>query len=131
MPYFFVIPAYVVFVALMLGLAVALHFSSELQPASGYIVGGTIGSVPAFILANIVVTLAGLLPNWLTRGNSLPNWLDSTLKVIGVLVLFVGPFLASIASIVLGFAAGVYVVFKRRRRIINHAAESSLHLSML
>jgi hypothetical protein len=55
------------------------------------------------------------MPASLAQGATLPVWLTSIMKVFIVVVLFIGPFVASVLSILAGFAAGVYFVFRRRR----------------
>lgn len=114
MPYFIILPAYVILL-LVLGIAAFVTRGiPEARWTSGYLVGGMIGTLPAFIIANVAITIAGVLPLWLTQQFSPPEWFQQVCAVFSMLALMIGPFIASIIGIVLGFAAGCLVVRQRR-----------------
>ena len=119
MPYFIILPVYVLLLVALIVAAIVTRFVPQLQPASAYIVGGTVGTLPAFVVANILVTLAGLLPVWAAQKMELPQRLHDATKFFVAAVLLVGPFVASAIGVFLGFALGVYFVFRRRR---SHAS---------
>ena len=115
MPYFIILPVYAL---LILGLTIAVvvsRFVPRLRPASGYVIGGTVGTLPGFLLANVVITLAGLLPVWVGQNMAMPPWLQDASKFFVAVVLLIGPFVASAIGVLIGFAAGLYFVFRRRR----------------
>ncbi len=115
MPYFIVLPVYVLFFLLLVIAAGVARCVEAWRPASGYLVGGTVGTLLGFIVANVGVTLAGLLPILVAQHFTPPQWLQQAGAVVVVVILMVGPFLASAIGVVLGFAAGVFFVFRRRR----------------
>ena len=116
MPYFIIIPAYLLLLIVLIVTAIIVRFVPRLQPASGYILGATVGTLPGFIAANLIVTLAGLLPVMVAQKVSPPQWLHNAVTVLVAAALLVGPFVASAIGTIVGCAAGVYFVFKRRRR---------------
>ena len=115
MPYFIILPVYVLLLVALVVAAIITRFVPRLQPASAYIVGGAVGTLPAFLVANILVTIAGLLPVWAAQKMELPQWLHDATRLFVAAALLIGPFVASAIGVFLGFAAGVYFVFRRRR----------------
>ena len=116
MPYFIILPVYALLLAFLAAASVVARCVESWRPASGYIVGGTVGTLPGFIVANVVVTLAGLLPVLVAQHFTPPQWLQQAGAVVVAAILLIGPFVASAIGVVLGFAAGVFFVFRRRRR---------------
>ena len=116
MPYFIILPAYVALLLFLIVAAVVTRCVASWRAASGYIVGGTVGTLPGFIIANVIVTLAGILPVLLTQKISPPPWLQQVVAIIVGFILILGPFVASAIGVALGFAAGAFFVFRRRRR---------------
>jgi hypothetical protein len=116
MPYFFILPAYVV---LLLGLSLAAivsHVVREWRPARGYIVAGTIGTFLGIVLANVFVTILGVLPFLFARLTALPEPLRKGARIVGLGILMIGPFIASVAGVLLGFGAGMYFTYRRRAK---------------
>lgn len=106
MPYFFIIPAYVLLL-LMLGIsAVVLGAGAGERRAAGRIFAGMAGTVPGMIAANGVVTLAGIAPLWVAGQVSLPEWLSLALSGFAMVCLFIGPFVASAIGVIAGFLCG-------------------------
>ena len=118
MPYFFILPAYVALLIGLIGVAVVARFVPRFQPVSGYIVGGTIGTLIGFVIANVVVVLAGVAPAWLAQKFTFPAWLHQVSQYFVAAMLLIGPFIGSAIGVLLGFAVGLYFVYRRRR----HAA---------
>jgi len=113
MPYFFVLPAYIVFLAGLIGTAVAVRFVPRFQFASGYIFAGAIGTVFGIISINVFVWIVGLIPAWINQKVSLPEWLQSVSQYMVAVVLLIGPFIGSAIGVMLGFAAGMYFYYRR------------------
>src|ERR1035441_3506413 len=95
MPYFFILPAYVALLVGLIGVAVVARFVPRFQPASGYIVGGTVGTLVGFIFINVVVIVVGVLPAWLAQKISFPDWLQQVSKIFVAAALLIGPFIGS------------------------------------
>jgi hypothetical protein len=118
MPYFFILPAYVALLVGLIGAAVVARFVPRFQPASGYIVGGAVGTLFGFVIINVLVWVVGLFPAWLNQKVAFPDWLLHLTQYFVAATLLIGPFIGSAIGVFLGFAAGIYFVFRRR----SHAA---------
>ncbi len=115
MPYFFILPAYVLLLVVLLGAAIAARFVPRFRQASGYIVGGTVGTLVGFIFINAVVIVVGVLPAWLAQKISFPDWLQQGSKIVVARTLLIGPFIGSAIGVLLGFSAGLYFIHRRKR----------------
>ena len=116
MPYFIILPAYAILL-LVLGIAAFVtRMIPEARWSSGYLVGGMVGTLPAFILANVGITIAGILPLWLTKQFTPPEWFSQVCAIVSMVALMIGPFIASAVGIALGFGAGCLVVRRRRKQ---------------
>jgi len=116
MPYFFIIPAYVVLLVGLIGVAVVTRFVPRFRRASGYFIGGAVGTLIGFIIINVFVVFAGVAPAWLVQKFACPDWLQQVSRYFVAAALLIGPFIGSAIGIFLGFAAGIYFVFRRRNR---------------
>ena len=119
MPYFFILPAYVLLLVALTGAAIVTRFMPRFQPASGYIVGGMIGTLVGFIFINVMVVAAGVLPVWLAQKGSFPDWVQQVIKIFVAAALLIGPFIGSAIGVLFGFCAGLYFVHRRRRMQAN------------
>ncbi len=71
MPYFIIMPAYLILLVL-LGTAAALtRRFPNVRWTSPYLAWGALGTLPGFILANLL----GFLPLWISSHLSPPEWL--------------------------------------------------------
>lgn len=114
MPYFFIIPAYLILL-LALGIVVFVtRLNETTRPASRYILAGMIGTVPGIIVANAIVTLAGIMPALVAEQVSLAEGFKQACAIFAGLALLLGPFVASVVGVVLGFSCGCWFVCKRR-----------------
>jgi hypothetical protein len=118
MPYFFILPAYVALLVGLIGVAVVARFVPRFRRASGYFIGGAVGTLVGFVIINIIVILAGVAPAWLAQKFTFPDWLQQVSRYFVAATLLIGPFIGSAIGVFLGFAAGIYFVFRRR----SHAA---------
>jgi hypothetical protein len=118
MPYFFILPAYLVLLFGLTGLAVAARFMPRFRPFSGCIFGGAAGSLIGFLLFNALVIVLGVAPAWLAEKFTFPDWLQTASKYFVAAALLIGPFIGSAIGVLLGFAAGFFVVLRRRRRAV-------------
>jgi len=114
MPYFFILPAYIVFLIGLIAVAVIVRFIPRFQRASGYIIGGAIGTLIGLVIINVIVILAGVAPAWLAERFTLPDWLQKASKYFVAATLLIGPFIGSAVGVFLRFAVGIYFVFRRR-----------------
>ena len=114
MPYFFILPAYVALLVGLIGAAIIARFVPRFQPASGYIVGGAIGTLFGFVIINVFVWIVGLFPAWLNQKVSFPDCLLHVSQFFVAATLLIGPFIGSAIGVLLGLVAGLYFVFRRR-----------------
>lgn len=119
MPYFFILPAYVVVLLGLIVMAVAARFIPRFQPASGCIIGGAVGSLIGFLFFNALVIFLGVAPAWLAERFTFPDWLQTASKYFIAAALLVGPFIGSAIGVLLGFAAGIFVVVRRRSHAVR------------
>ncbi|MGH8004347.1 MAG: hypothetical protein ACRECJ_06460 [Limisphaerales bacterium] len=117
MPYFFIFPAYIVLLVVFATTAIVVRCIPRFRMLSGYIVGGAVGTLIGFALINIFIWIAGLVPVWMSQKVAFPDWLKPVIPVYIAVVLLIGPFIGSAIGVLFGFAAGVYFVYRRRRRI--------------
>jgi hypothetical protein len=117
MPYFFILPAYGVLLIGLIAAAAVARFVPRFRTASGYIVGGAIGTLIGFTAINTIVWLVGLAPVWLSQKFTFPGWLQQTSKFFVAAALLIGPFIGSAIGVLSGFAAGFYFVYRRRKQV--------------
>lgn len=119
MPYFFILPAYGLLLLVLGAAAFAAWMTPRGRPLGRLLVAGMIGSVPGMLIANVLVTIAGLLPVWLADNLTLPETLKQVLGVCAVAILLLGPFVASALGVLLGFLGGCGFVWWRNNRAPN------------
>jgi len=117
MPYFFILPAFLVLFFGLTGLAVIARFVPQLRSVSGCLVGGAIGSLIGFVIFNVLVILAGIAPAWLAQKYTLPAWLQDAGKYLLATTLLIGPLIGSAIGSSLGFAAGFWFVYQRNKKM--------------
>ena len=115
MPYFFILPAYVALLMALVCAAIVAHFVPRLRQASGYIFAGAVGTLFGFVIINVFVWIVGLFPAWLNQKVSLSDWLRHLFQLFVAATLLIGPFIGSAIGVLLGFPAGIYFIYKRRR----------------
>ncbi len=116
MPYFIILPIYALLLVFLVVAAVVARCIPAWRAASGSIVAGAVGTGFGFVVANVIVTLAGFLPLWVAQQCTLPPWLQQAAAVVVAVILLVGPFVASAMGVALGFVAGVFWGYRRRLR---------------
>lgn len=118
MPYFFILPVYVLVLLGLLALALVARFVPRLRDYSSYIALGAIGTIPGFIVGNAllwgcIVALAVILKKPLDH-------VDGALRAgasIGfALGIVVGIVVANIGGCVVGFLSGIWLgrILKRK-----------------
>jgi ABC-type antimicrobial peptide transport system permease subunit len=119
MPYFIICPIYaLLFVGLLLVSAV-LFFIKSTRSWSSYIACGAAGTIPGFILGNILFWLVawGLVDLMLKPIHQILSDIMNGAAAPVVILLFVGGLaVANIGGCVAGFFAGVWVRSKFRRK---------------
>jgi hypothetical protein len=119
MPYFFILPCYLALFIGLIGAGVVTRFIPRFRAGSGYLIGGAIGSLVGFVTVNILLILAGVAPAWLAQKFTFPIWLTQVSKFFVAAVLLLGPFIASSLGVLLGFAGGIYFVYRRNKRSLS------------
>ena len=114
MPYFIILPVYMVLLFVLVGAAILTRWVPIARSASGYIVGGMVGSLIGFILANALLMLLGLIAGFINP--TVEGWLQTAFALIFLSFLMIGPFVASVFGVFVGFALGLNFVFRRRRK---------------
>lgn len=118
MPYFIICPIYAaIFVGLLL-LAGVLAFTKQFRRWSSYLVAGALGTLPGFIVGNVMFWLAAIGVMAVLRKplDLVESELGSGTATVG-LILFLGGGLvfANIAFCALGFMGGFWLRSKFRR----------------
>ncbi len=116
MLYFLILPGYAGVVVMLLGASLICRFIRRLRPASGYLVGGAIGTLPLFILMNALVWIVGLVLVWIDQKLPFPHWAKNVTEIFVGAALLIGPLIASAVGMVLGFVLGSVFVYRRRTR---------------
>jgi hypothetical protein len=124
MPYFFILPAYLILFVGLISLAIIARFSPRFRPVSKYLIGGAIGTLVGFVVFNTIVILVGIAPAWLAQQFTFPTWLHELGKYFVAATLLIGPFIGSFIGITLGFLIGFYFVHERNKKL-NAQSNSS------
>jgi hypothetical protein len=115
MPYFIILPIYLFLLLIVALVALAVRFVPRIRWLSGYLIGGLVGAIPGFVIANILLTGVAVLPAWLSVKMPVPKLMEAA-RIFTLTALLIGPFFASAIGVFLGFGAGVLFVLRRRRR---------------
>ncbi|HPZ06469.1 MAG TPA: hypothetical protein PL110_00015 [Candidatus Eremiobacteraeota bacterium] len=110
MLYFFILPVYLVFFAIIFIISIVLIFRPSLKRYGIYGLGVSIGSIPGFIIANTLLWLGTLCLLYV----HFPDWLQSLQKFLIAGLAFLGPIPMSVIGIIAGSIIGVYIVHRRR-----------------
>lgn len=116
MPYFFILPAYIALALALIVLGMVVRYIPRWQFASVYLLSGALGTLPGFLIANVIVMLAGVIPVILSEKITLPHLLQQIGGFVVAGILLIGPFIASAVGIAGGFFSGVYIVFRKRSK---------------
>ncbi|WP_084444335.1 hypothetical protein [Hymenobacter roseosalivarius] len=116
MPYFFILPIFVLWLVGLLMAAVAVRFSASFRPWSIYLVAVAIGSIPGFLLGNIALFVGALGVAKLLALLSLPRILQPLQMLTTAATIFIGPFVASAIGSLVGSLLGIITVWQFRRR---------------
>ncbi len=114
MLYFFIVPIYLIVLFTLLVAALICRLRPHLRQLSGYFVASAIGSIPGFIVGNLI--LVAVVAPIITGEIILPEswyWLTATIAGLG---LIVGPFVVSFSGSLLGALAGWSICRNRRLR---------------
>jgi hypothetical protein len=118
-----------VYSGLLIALIIAAVITTRIpgwQRVTRYLVAGAVGSLLGFVLANGCVVLAGVGSVLLAGHYTLPQWLNYAGALVVAGLLFIGPIVASVIGVSVGFGAGVYYVFKRRHKSAPPVAQITL-----
>jgi ABC-type antimicrobial peptide transport system permease subunit len=120
MPYFFIFPVYVGLVSLGILAGLVLLFFQRTRSLSGYVFSGTAGTLPGFIIGNLLfwVLFIGVLR--LLKGpiDRLPDtdFVRSLGGRILILMMIGGLALANILGCGIGFFSGCWIYRKIKKR---------------
>jgi hypothetical protein len=127
MPYFVICPIYAVLVVMGLLLGLGLLFFARTRRFSGFILSGTVGTFPGFVVGNLLfwaifVGIAMLLKI------PIEHFKDSQVVggVAGILLIIVlvgGLAVANILGCGSGFLVGCWLFAKIKRRLSNESLE--------
>lgn len=107
MLYFLILPIYLIFLAIIIcAVSISRPYMKNL---SNYGAGAAIGSIPGFIIANILLWVVTVL---LIQFH-LPDWLQTVQKVCVAGLAIIGPLPVSIIGIITGSFAGACIVHRR------------------
>lgn len=111
MPYFFMLPAYLLFLFGLLTAGLGLRFT-RFKALARYVFGAALGSIPSFIGANALLMplLRGLAGISATTANG-----QAARGVLAAVVIFLGPIIMSALGIGLGAAFGLCATWYNRQ----------------
>ena len=116
MPYFFILPAFLVAELLLLAVLVATLWHPRLHHLRPLVVGVLVWATLGFLLANALLLGVTLGTVALADRTAVGEW--SVVKFTLAALLFLGPFVASAA----GAGAGGVFAWRRAKRATDHAA---------
>ena len=119
MPYFFIVPAFLLLFLGLLAGGLLLRFT-RLKKAAPFAFGAAIGSLAGFVGANgmlwaLVYGALQLMPQATTHLEP-TGWLSALTALSAVGMLIIMPMLASAAGTIVGAVAGLYLAMRRAQR---------------
>jgi hypothetical protein len=123
MPYFFICPIYVGLVGLGILGGIVLLFFQRTRPLSGYVLSGTAGTLPGFIIGNLLfwVLFIGVLRLFKGPIDRLPD--SNFIRTLGggilILIIIGGRALANILGCGFGFFSGCWIYRKIKNKKLN------------
>jgi hypothetical protein len=130
MPYFVICPIYAALVAFGLLLGLGLLCSARTRRYAGFILSGTIGTFPGFIIANLLcwVVFFGVA---VVLKIPMEHFKDSEIAlgmagIFLIIVLVGGLIVANILGCGSGFLAGCWLFAKIRRRLSNKSVQPTV-----
>ncbi len=120
MPYFFILSVYIGLLSLGIIVGIILLFFQRTRSLSGYIFSGTAGTLPGFIIGNLLFWLLfiGALQLFKEPIHRLPD--SDFVRTVGggflILLMMGGLALANILGCGLGFLSGCWIYGKIKKR---------------
>ncbi len=120
MPYFFIFPAYLLLFIGLLAVSLVFWFIRELRRWSSYIFWGALGTLPGFILGNVLFWLVawGLLTLGQKSAPEISSDIAKGVATATVIIAFVGGLvIANVGGCVVGFCGGLWLraLFRKRK----------------
>lgn len=107
MLYFLILPIYLIFLAVTIcAVSISRPYMKNL---SSYGAGAAIGSIPGFIIANILLWVVTVL---LIQFH-LPEWMQTVQKICIASLAIIGPLPVSVIGIISGSFVGTCIVYRR------------------
>lgn len=116
MPYFFVVPAFVMATLVMAGAALLCAFVSRLRWAYPFAWRMLVWSIVGCVAANLPVLALYLVPLAFDRAGISLNTAGSALNIVLAAGLLIGPVVASAAGYIGGVLLGYYLALRAASR---------------
>ena len=111
MPYFILLPLYALYLLALFMLGAVLLFVPKLRSYASFVFAAAFGSLPGFIVANVVLVVFSIIVLDLPAPKSI-----QTVQAIFIgATIFIGPFIVSTAGVLLGSLVGVGVMWRLKR----------------
>jgi len=123
MPYFFIFPIYAILLAGGLLLGLGFLCFARTRPAAGFVLSGTFGTFPGFVIGNVLFWAVFVGATMLLK-IPVEHFKDSDLAgvIAGIILIALmvgGLALANVLGCILGFFAGCWIYGKVRERWIR------------
>jgi hypothetical protein len=115
-PYFFILPAFLIFEIVLLLAALVARYREKFCWASGYLVGIALGSAAGFVLANLILWFVCAALAFLANKDFMPEIVRTITQYISAFGLLIGPFVVSGGGLLIGTLFGTYFVYRRRKK---------------
>ena len=119
MPYYFILPAFMALIIILLLMAIVFMFIPRFRPLSKYIFSGTAGSFIGFIIFNVAIWICIWLMMRFEENINLPSWLNHIYGLFMAGTLFIGPFVVSAIGVIIGFISGLYFIYRKSVRTVS------------
>jgi len=118
MLYFFILPAYLLLLLVVSITSTVLYFRPSSRHVGRYGIGIAVGSLPGFLVANVVLWIFTIA----ILDLQLPDWLQGIHKLIVGVLVFLGPVPVSALGIIAGGLIGAYITHRMSPRLTNRCS---------
>ena len=135
MPYFIICPIYAILFTGGIFLGLGFWVRPSTRPYSGIVLSGTLGTIPGFIVGNILFWAISIAILWLIYfplkflETALPENIFKIIELVvgipGLIALAAGLLFANIIGCLAGFLAGCYLIDYMRQRLSNQGIDQT------